>query len=199
MRVKAVSVMVACLIGVLTGCGGNSQIADRPARRQTREVSRAVELTRRAVAIAGTDPAQAERLLLEAVAADPFNGDARNNLGVVLLGSGRLFDAAVSFEAARKLIPHHPDPRLNLGLTFERAGRIDDAIAAYEDAIEVRSDHVPSMQALAMCMIRHARSDTRTNALLREIAIRGETESWRSWATNVLLKHDGESRAPARE
>lgn len=199
MRSAAVIMLAVWLAGMLAGCGGSSRVVHRPGTDERREVSRAAELTRRATAIAATDAAQAERLLREAVEADPFNGDARNNLGVLFMDSGRLFDAALSFEAARKLLPAHPDPRLNLGLTLERAGRIDDAIAAYEDALEVRSDHVPAMQALAMCRIRHARSDAGTDALLREIAMRGETEAWRSWAADVLLKREGANAGAVRD
>lgn len=102
-----------------------------------------------------------------------------------------VFDAALQFEGARKLNPDHPVPRVNLGLTFERAGRIEDAIAAYEDALEVQDGYMPAIQALAMCRVRHGRRHEGTNRLLSEIAMRGETEAWRSWAGGMLLKYEG--------
>ena len=71
------------------------------------------------------------------------NGPARNNLGVLLLKQGRLYDAASEFEWARKLMPGHPDPRLNLGLTLEQAGRLDGTLDLYATALEVHPDHVP--------------------------------------------------------
>lgn len=178
-------------IGVLLcGCGARTQARSEQGGIENRDAARAAELTQRATDVAPRDSAEAERLLLEAIAADPFNGDARNNLGVIMMESGRLFEAALQFEGARKLKPDQPDPRMNLGLTFERAGRIDDAIAAYEDAIEVQDGYVPAMQALAMCRIRHAREHAGTDALLHEIAMQGETASWRAWATDMLLKRE---------
>lgn len=191
MRRRATYLVLVSIGGLLCGCGARTQARSDPGGIESRDAARAVELTRRATDAALRDAAEAERLLMQAVAADPFNGDARNNLGVIMLESGRLFDAALQFEGARKLNPDHPDPRMNLGLTFERAGRIEDAIAAYEDALEVQDGYMPAMQALAMCRIRHGRRHEGTDRLLSEIAMRGETEAWRSWAAGMLLKYEG--------
>jgi tetratricopeptide (TPR) repeat protein len=128
------------------------------------------------------DPAEAERLLREALDADLFNGPAHNNLGALYLRQGRLYEAAGEFEWARKLMPGHPDPRLNLALTLERAGRTEEAIAQYDTALEVFPDHVPTMQALVRLQLRTGRSDDRTPRMLEEVALRGESEQWRGWA-----------------
>lgn len=62
----------------------------------------------------GRDIAKAERLFRSALAADPYCGPAHNDLGVVYLKGGQLYEAAAEFDWARKLMPGHPDPRLNL-------------------------------------------------------------------------------------
>jgi cytochrome c-type biogenesis protein CcmH/NrfG len=132
-----------------------------------------------------TDPVAAEATLVSALEADPFCGRGRNNLGVIYLAQGRLYDAAFEFEAARRLMPDNPDPRINLGLTFERAGRLDDAMDAYTTAHELNPDHLGAMQALARAQLRHGRAGVMTPMLLEEIALRGDP-SWREWAVARL-------------
>ena len=128
------------------------------------------------------DPAEAERLLREALTADIYFGPAHNNLGVLYLEQGKLFEAANEFEWARKLMPGAPDPRMNLALTLEVAGRVTDAIAEYEAALEVSPEHVPTMQAMAKLLLQRDRNDVRLPGLFNCIAMRGETEDWRQWA-----------------
>lgn len=83
-------------------------------------------------------------------------------------------------------MPGHPDPRMNLALTLERAGRIDDALAEYAAALEAYPGHIETVQALARCQLRHARRDERTGELLDEIARRGVTPTWRTWARRAM-------------
>lgn len=118
---------------------------------------------------------------------DLYYGPAHNNLGVIFLDRGDLYEAANEFEWARKLLPGDPDPRLNLALTLERAGRIEDAIAGYRTALDVRGEHLPSMQALARCQVRYGREDDQTPRLLDTIALRGDAE-WREWARGRLAR-----------
>src|ERR1051326_6844899 len=81
---------------------------------------RAHGLALEALGVIDSDPVKAEQLLQSAVKADPFNGPAHNDLGVLYLRQSKLYEAASEFELARKLMPGNPDPRLNLGLTFEK-------------------------------------------------------------------------------
>ena len=92
---------------------------------------RAQELSSRAADLVESDPEAAERMLREALGADLFFGPAHNNLGVLYLREGKLYEAAGEFEWARKLVPGHPDPRMNLALTLEQAGQVDEAIRTY--------------------------------------------------------------------
>jgi len=142
----------------------------------------AQELNARASDLISAAPDQAEALLRESLTADLFYGPAHNNLGVLHLKAGRLYEAAEEFEWARKLMPGHPDPRMNLALTLEQAGKTDDAIRAYETALEVYPGHMPTVQALARLSVVRRREDPRLAGWLDEIAMRGETEDWRAWA-----------------
>jgi Flp pilus assembly protein TadD len=132
----------------------------------------------------------AEKLLREALSADLYHGPAHNDLGVIYLKQGKLYEAAGEFEWARKLMPGHPDPRMNLALTLERAGRVDDALKTYASALEVYPGHVPTLQAMTRLQLRRNRTDDRTNQNLRELTLAGETPEWREWAQRQL------SRAP---
>ena len=165
------------------------QTSTGPYRSSVAEERRPLEaerLTREAVAAMKAEPRRAEELLREALTLDLYHGPAHNNLGVLHLERGELYEAANEFEWARKLMPGHPDPRLNLALTLERAGRVDEAIATCDSALEVYPGHIATTQALARIQLRHQREDPRTPELLREIVWRGETKAWREWATRQL-------------
>ena len=133
-------------------------------------------------------PDKAEKLLREALAADLYCGPAHNNLGVLYLNQGKLYEAAGEFEWAKKVMPGHPDPRVNLALTLEKAGRVDEAIAAYSTALEVYPDYLAGMEGFAKLQLATGKSDPRIMHMLDEIAMRGETEEWREWAKVQKVK-----------
>lgn len=193
---RAWLVSMATTVAMLCGCAGPrtsgpySPIAAgaRDTAKATRLNAEAAELLSQAAA--NNDPAalkKAETLLREALNADLYFGPAHNNLGVIFLGRDELYEAAAEFEWARKLMPGHPDPRVNLAFTLESAGRVDDAIATYRTALEVLPDDIAAMQGLARVQIRSGRRDENTYNLLTEIAMRGETPTWREWAKQQMM------------
>ncbi|MFG0318446.1 MAG: tetratricopeptide repeat protein [Planctomycetota bacterium JB042] len=181
-RVRRAAIGAAALVVALVGCASPDGGAYRTPSEESRNTVEAQRLNRLAAdRLEGDDLDAAERLLAEAIGEDLWYGPAHNNLGVVHLKRGDLYEAAHEFEAARKLMPGHPDPRMNLGIALERAARVDEAIAAYAAALEVYSDHLPAMQAMARLQVSAGRVDERTEGLLREIAMRGDA-TWRDWA-----------------
>ena len=154
----------------------------RPQGEESRDPLQALKLSKDAAELIGNDPATAERMLRDALSLDLYCGHAHNNLGVVFLSEGKLYEAASEFEWARRLMPGNPEPRVNLGMTLERAQRVDEAIVAYRSALEVVTEDIGAMQALARAQVYHGREDEQTPRLLREISLRGEDEAWRSWA-----------------
>ncbi|MCH8342412.1 MAG: tetratricopeptide repeat protein [Planctomycetes bacterium] len=185
-QVKHTQLLILASVCLLAGCAMRSGSPYATPREVNRNSLRAQELTREAAELLDHDPQKAEHLLREALTADLYYGPGHNNLGVMYLKQGQLYEAANEFEWARKLMPGHPDPRMNLALTLERAGRIEEALATYDTALEVYPNHLPTMQALCRCQLRHNRSDDRTGEMLKEIALRGETQQWRSWARQQL-------------
>lgn len=136
------------------------------------------------------DPAEAETAMRSVLADDPFNGPALNDLGVLLLNKGELYEAVTSFERARKQLPGHPAPRANLAMALERAGKVDEAIEAARAALEVQADYLPAIQVLALVQIRSGRTDDQTRALLDAIAIRSADPTWRRWAEQARLRQE---------
>ncbi len=165
-----------------------------PLAEGSRSTSEAERLNREAADYIHGDPEQAEKLLREALTKDLFFGPAHNNLGVVFLGQGKLYEAANEFEWARKLLPGNPDPRINLGLCLEQAGRTEDALRAYDTALEVAPESVPAMQGAAALVVRAGREDARLAGWLDRIAFAGGTPSWQEWAQRQTLR----SRSLAR-
>lgn len=148
----------------------------------SRSTTEAEALNRRGADRIHEDPAQAEVLLREALTKDLFFGPAHNNLGVLYLAQGKLYEAANEFEWARKLLPGNPDPRINLALCMERAGRTEEARQAYDSALEVAPESLAAMQGAAVLAVRADRDDARLSAWLDAIALRTEDSRWRDWA-----------------
>lgn len=152
-----------------------------------RNPQRAAEYTHKATAFIAEDPAEAVRLLRVALDADMYYGPAHNNLGIVYLNDGKLYEAAEEFDWARRLMPGHPDPRINLGLALERGGKIDEALDAYASAIEVYPNHLAAMQAFTRLQIRSGHADEGTRTMLSEISYRGSYD-WKRWAEAQMAR-----------
>lgn len=178
-------IATAVLVGVVAGSGGCHRAASRSPYTADADAPRDPEAARGLVARAKQqwkqDPNEAEKLLREALAADLFNGPAHNNLGVMLMERGELYEASGEFEWARKLMPGHPDPRVNLALTLEKAGKTDDALQAYDSALAVYDNYLPALKGKARLQVMTGRTGKDTIPALEEIALRGD-ESWRAWA-----------------
>lgn len=187
-RSRGLSLAMAACVAILAACQTGPDGVSPGEAETERDATRSVALTREALSVAASDPAEAEMLLQSAIRADPFNGAALNNLGVILLDRGALYEAAQSFEAAGRALPGQPDPRLNLGLVFEQAGKVDEALDAYRTALEVSPEHLPTIQALTRAELRWDRTTEDTTKRLRRLMIQGDTEAWRSWARQQEMK-----------
>lgn len=180
--------MMSCILSLgvafQTGCASH-QIRSQSTQSGVRNQQLAAELTNKATDLLFDEPVKAEGILRQALQADLYYGPAHNNLGVLHLNRGELYEAAEEFDWARRLMPGHPDPRINLGLALERGGKIGDALDAYASALEVYPNHLPAVQALARCQIRYGQRDEWTDELLQDIVYRG-TPDWKSWARGQL-------------
>lgn len=186
-----------CILLVASYVGSGCALQQRsdpyaPISEAARDTQRAAALNEKAQELLAKQDdaslAKAETLLRESLGADLYFGPAHNNLGVIYLSRGQLFEAAGEFEWARKLMPGHPDPRINLAMTLESAGRNQDAMETYRTALEVYPDHIAAMQGLARLQIKSGKPDEKTEAMLAQIAMRGETAEWKEWAKSQLVR-----------
>ena len=179
-RMTLATLAGAALLG--TGCKSINHGPYTPPTEEQRNTVTAEQLNREAADLIHSDPERAETLLREALTADLLFGPAHNNLGVVFLERGELYEAAQEFEWARRLMPSEPDLRINLAIALERAGLAEDALAEYEGALEVSPGSVAAMQGWAWLANEHDARSTLLPERLNTIAVQGETERWRAWA-----------------
>jgi tetratricopeptide (TPR) repeat protein len=171
---------------MLAGCGdARGPYASNGER--VRDVVRAEAAHRQAIDLLLDDPAGAERMLREVLGFDLYHGPAHNNLGVLLLNQGRLYDAAEEFEWARKLLPGNPEPRVNLAITLQRGGKYRDALDAARTALEVRPGNLPAVQIVAQIQVREGLADASTLDHLDTIVLRSGDPRWRDWAERQRL------------
>jgi tetratricopeptide (TPR) repeat protein len=176
---------VACLAGLGLVLGCRTQGASGPYEvpgEADRATCVAEKMNREAADLIESNPIKAEALLRDALTKDLFFGPAHNNLGVVFLHQGKLYEAAHEFEWARKLLPGNPDPRVNLALTLESAGRLGEAFKAYETALEVTPEYLPAIEGAASIAARTNRGDGRLRAWLAAISMTEGRSAWANWA-----------------
>ena len=113
------------MLATLGACRSSATGPYSPPAGGARQTADAEGLTKEAAEIIGSDPEGAEKLLREALTSDLFFGPAHNNLGVLHLKRGELYEAASEFEWARKLMPGHPDPRIKPGAHAGTCGTIE--------------------------------------------------------------------------
>jgi tetratricopeptide (TPR) repeat protein len=85
-----------------------------------------------------------ETLFRATLARNPGSSFLHNNLGVILMSSGREREASAEFETAVRLTPDSADYHVNLGLALSHLpGRMADAVAEYETALRL-DPHFPA-------------------------------------------------------
>ena len=77
-----------------------------------------------------------------AVAENPRDVKARNNLGVLLEKSGDTQGAIEQYQAALRINPDYAEAHVNLGNALSQIpGRQSEAIAEYQAAVRIRPDY----------------------------------------------------------
>lgn len=186
--------LLALIVLVTAGCGSaRGPYADNGSAQ--RDIARAETIYQQALTFIDSNAKEAEKLLREAMGFDLYHGAAHNNLGVLLLKQGRLYDAAEEFEWARKLLPGHPEPRVNLAIALDRGGKHADALDAARTALEVRPGNLAAIQALVWIQVNQRLTDERTGGHLDQIIARTVDPVWRSWAERERdrLQHEDRS------
>lgn len=183
-------VTLSVCVVLMSACGRTAKGPYSPQMEQyQRNIPQGERLYKEAMlAFDAEDFEQAELLLHQTLNADLYHGPAHNNLGVLYLEAGKLYEAAMEFTWARKLMPGHPDPRVNLAAVLDAGGQQGDAIEAARAALEVQPRYIPAIQTIALIQVRDRDVSKETLAFLSDIRYRGESQEWREWATEWLSK-----------
>jgi Tfp pilus assembly protein PilF len=176
------------VMGMLSGCASSSRGPYSGNSTQRRDIRKAEAIYQKGVQQVAEDSAKAEKLFREALGFDLYHGPAHNNLGVLLLEQGKLYDAAEEFEWARKLMPGNPEPRVNLSIVLDQGGKHRDALDAARSALEVSPGDLAAMQAMALIQVRESMLDEQTLVYLDGIIQRSDDRLWVEWAREQRIR-----------
>ena len=108
---------------------------------------------------------EAQRQLEEAIWRNPESVEARNNLGLVYLGQGRLKDARFHLQVAAHLRANSPEIWTNLGKVLYRQGQVEYAKVAFERALNYRADYADAKQNLGTLLMEQGRVNEAANMI----------------------------------
>jgi predicted O-linked N-acetylglucosamine transferase (SPINDLY family) len=89
--------------------------------------------------------ADAERLYLQLMAAEPHEATSRHLLGVVRAQQGRTGEALELIGAALKIAPDVPEILSNYGNVLKTQGRFSEALESYDRALAINPDYIAVM------------------------------------------------------
>ncbi len=136
---------------------------------------RAAELLREGnVAIRDGKLLVAQRLMEDAIAADPLSADAHQDLGVALAKQGKLLRAISAFRRCLELKPDHATAHANLGLAFLQGSRIDEAISSFRRAIHLGGGTAEVHNNLGMALSRLPDPQSAIDSYRRALCLKPE-------------------------
>jgi tetratricopeptide (TPR) repeat protein len=112
-----------------------------------------------------------ETLWRHTLAERPDSVIAHNNLGTLLLDSGRTGEAIGHFRRAIELDPSAPEPYLNLGNALDRSAQRSQAIASWEQALERDPRQLRALDNLAAMRINQGRLEEAESLLRRALEV----------------------------
>ena len=105
-----------------------------------------------------------ERTLRLAIDANPFDGRAHYNLGVLGLRDGRLSTAAKRFERAAELMPRDARPQLGIASILLQTGQYASAANAFERVLELDPRNHTATESLILAIdLQQQESNHHTN------------------------------------
>ncbi|HBV64122.1 MAG TPA: hypothetical protein DEF45_13995 [Rhodopirellula sp.] len=178
----------ASLLVGIAGCAAFNAQHDSLIRiKSNRNPAKAQRLTLAGVnALENGKPEYAEEKLLSAIRADPKYGPAHNNIGLLRFDDGKLYQAVLSFERARELMPSDPAVHYNLGLALEKAGRKNRALDLYWQAVELDPTEPRFLGNLVRLRRRLGETGPDVIAQLQDLMLIETRPDWRDWASEQL-------------
>jgi len=185
----------------LTGCATDSKTAKNPKLtvitlpNEGEQITSAQQLAIKAQS--SDDPDEAIDLYRQAVAAYSDLPAAWNNMGVLLLGEGRLMEAAEAFGSAAERTPNDPRPYFNLGLTWDRAGYLETALEHYSNALKRDNRYLPALRGAIKTETRLGASSPILVDRLKKALFLERDPKWREYFELQKSWAEAEVRAKA--
>jgi len=88
--------------------------------------------------------------LRAAVEADPASAAALDSLGALLLGAGRVEEAASQFRKAAALDPDSAETRVNLAGALAQQGKLDESLEELRQTLAAKPDYAPAHYHLGL-------------------------------------------------
>ena len=95
-----------------------------------------------------------ESTLRLAIDANPFDGRAHYNLGVLALREGRFSTAAARVERAAEVMPRDARPQIGIGSVLLQTGRAGAASEAFKRAMEIDPSNDQAAGGFAIAIAR---------------------------------------------
>jgi predicted O-linked N-acetylglucosamine transferase (SPINDLY family) len=134
--------------------------------------------------------ADAERLYLQLMAAEPGEATSRHLLGVIRAQQGRGREALELIGAALAIAPEAPEILSNYGNVLKTEGRFAEALSHYERALAIKPDYVAAMAKHALVLRDLNRLDDALAATDRALARNpNHVETWGCRA--IILSEQG--------
>lgn len=115
--------------------------------------------------------AEAEEAGRRAVAMDPSQAQAWNNLGIVLQEAGKFDESRACLERVVELMPEWPEAWNNLANTCRRQGRFDLAEPHYRRALQLNPEYAEAHSNLAFLLSSQGKADEAAEHANRAIEI----------------------------
>jgi tetratricopeptide (TPR) repeat protein len=100
------------------------------------------------------EPDAAEQLLRKALAENPRNANAHNNLGTILAEKGNLNEAKVHYSHALTHDPGEHNARRNLAAILLEQGDVAEAIALYRVVVQAQPQSAVASSKLAIALLK---------------------------------------------
>ncbi len=100
-----------------------------------------------------------ESLWARALALNPRNPAALNNLGEALMAHGHVDEAIAHYRMSLAIDPDHEAAHNNLGVALAGRGLLDEAIEHYQKALNLKPDHAETYDNLGLALVRRGQVD----------------------------------------
>ena len=142
----------------------------------------------------GGEPDRAAAAYRKALALNPANATAHNNLGVILLKRKKLDEAMAHFLKALQAKPSDPHCRRNIGDTLIHQGKTDEAMARYREALRLDPKYTEVRVNLGLLLLMARRHDEATAEFAE--AVRHDPDNAQThYHLGRALKRQGKSAA----